>query len=218
MNSRQKSYDRYDQINRLMKISNNYYLYRNLEYISNRKGKYPSLNMSKQPTNNKRIITEPYSNYYVIRENEVYQKMINGIRFQPLKQKQKEEDINKRISDYRKHNKKIEDKLLAVKNENYKKRINMQKGVLNTKKYEDAYNSYHLKMVRNIRKIPNTKSVVLPPIGDILKRNASARRIGSLERKNLEKNDKVDTNNEEKKENKKEDKKDEEGDKEEKQE
>ena len=154
-----------------MKISNNYYLYRNLAYISNRKGRYPSTNNTKISNSNK-LITEPYSNYYVIRENEVYQKMINDIRFQPIKQKkidQQNKDFNKRMNDYRKQNKKIEEKLLAIKNENYKKRINMQKGVINTKKFDDSYNNYHLKMLRQIR---NTKSVVLPPIGEIMRRNA----------------------------------------------
>ena len=200
MNTRQKTYDRYDQINRLMKISNNYYLYRNLAYISNRKGRYPSTNNTKISNSNK-LITEPYSNYYVIRENEVYQKMINDIRFQPIKQKkidQQNKDFNKRMNDYRKQNKKIEEKLLAIKNENYKKRINMQKGVINTKKFDDSYNNYHLKMLRQIR---NTKSVVLPPIAEIMRRNSSSRKIKIHEKKNSEK---IDKNYEEKKKEKKE--------------
>ena len=40
MNPRQKSYDSYDKTNKLLKLTNSYYHYRNLEIIKNRKPLY----------------------------------------------------------------------------------------------------------------------------------------------------------------------------------
>ena len=204
MNSRQKSYDRYDQINRLMKISNNYYLYKSIESISNRKGRYPyylSISPKKLPNinkNNNRMFTEPYSKYSVKKENQAYQKILNDIRFHPSKPRLKPLDnlsigINKRMDDYRRNTKKMEDKLLAIRNENYKRRINMQKGVINIKKFNDSYNQ-NLKVLNNIRKIPSTRSIILPPIAVTLRRNKTAKRLGVHERKNSSKGRRNDIN------------------------
>ena len=204
MNSRQKSYDRYDQINRLMKISNNYYLYKSIESISNRKGRYPyylSISPKKLPNinkNNNRMLTEPYSKYSVKKENQAYQKILNDIRFHPSKPRLKPLDnlsigINKRMDDYRRNTKKMEDKLLAIRNENYKRRINMQKGVINIKKFNDSYNQ-NLKVLNNIRKIPSTRSIILPPIAVTLRRNKTAKRLGVHERKNSSKGRRNDIN------------------------
>ena len=40
MNPRQKSYDSYDKTNKLLKLTNSYYHYRNLETIKNRRPQY----------------------------------------------------------------------------------------------------------------------------------------------------------------------------------
>ena len=40
MNPRQKSYDSYDKTNKLLKLTNSYYHFRNLEIIKNRRSQY----------------------------------------------------------------------------------------------------------------------------------------------------------------------------------
>ena len=40
MNPRQKSYDSYDKTNKLLKLTNSYYHYRNLETIKKRRPQY----------------------------------------------------------------------------------------------------------------------------------------------------------------------------------
>ena len=205
MNHRQKLYDRYDEANQLMKISNNFYLYKNVNSISKRKIQYTST-----PTIKNRINTDNMEQYYVSRDNEIYRKMLVNIKKQPikLKIKQDQKDIE-RINNYRKKSKMIEDKLLAIENENYKKRLNMQKGRLNIKNIDDNYQKYHLKQVKRLRKIPEEKSVVLPPISLIMReRRAASGKKGKTknERTSSSKNDdEKNANNEQSKEEKEED-------------
>ena len=188
MNFRQQLYGRYDETNQLMKISNNFYLYKNVNSISKRKIKLPL-----SPSRKNHINTDCMGQYYVSRNNEIYKKMLDNIKRQPvrLNTNSDKKDIE-RINNYRKKSKQIEDKLLAIENENYKKRLNMQKGRLNIKNIEDNYQNYHLKEVKRLRRIPAEKSVVLPPISNIMreKRVTSGKKAkGKNERTPSAKND-----------------------------
>ena len=165
MNFRQKLYGRYDDSNQLMKISNNFYLYKNVNSISNRKIQY-----SLSPSRKSRINTENINQYYISKNNEIYRKMLENIRKQPVKINiNTDQKTIERMNNYHKKYKVIEDKLLAVENENFKKRLSKQKGRINAKNMDDEYQNYHLKEVKRLRKIPGEKTVVLPPISNILK-------------------------------------------------
>ena len=82
MNSRQRSYDSYDKTNKLLKLTNSFYHFRNLEHIKNRKPQYGS-----RPTIflNKKFHLDPFKSFALKKENEHIQNKLNKIRNRPIK-------------------------------------------------------------------------------------------------------------------------------------
>ena len=180
MNFRQRAYDSYDRSNYNLKIANSYYHFKNIQKIIYRKPEYKPVKKLGSPQR-LRINTQPYHNYFVIRENELYKKIINGIRDSKVKPKindyykMKEE----KLREYRRQNKTLQNRQLSKENINYKKRLRNQKSMLRIRDMDRDYKTNHLKMVERSRKIKDARNIVLPPIGMIVNRINSPKRYGN---------------------------------------
>ena len=177
MNFRQRAYDSYDKSNYNLKIANSYYHFKNIQKILYRKPEYKSINKNNSPPK-LRIATQPYNNFYFARENELYKKIINGIKDSKVKPK-----INdyyrikeEKLREYRKQNKTLQNRQLTKENMTYKKRLRNQKSMLRIRDMDKDYKANHLKMVERSRKIKPTRNIVLPPIGSIVNRFNSPKR------------------------------------------
>ena len=132
MNPRQKSYDSYDKTNKLLKLTNSYYHFRNLELIKKRKpqyGNYPTFYQK----NKSHIV--PFQSYFIKKANENIQNKLNQIRWKPIKPKINEIILSKesKIQEFRQQHKNLFIKKRDEENENYKKRIKNQKAFINPK-------------------------------------------------------------------------------------
>lgn len=177
MNYRQRAYDSYDRSNYNLKVTNSYYHFKNIQQILFRKPEYKSIKKTRSPPKLK-INAQPYHNYFVIRENELYKKIINGIR--ESKVRPKINDYHKykeeKLRDYKRQNKTLESRQLSKENINYKKRLRNQKSMLRIRDMDKDYKNNHLKMVSRSRRIKDTRPIVLPPIYTIVNRINSPKR------------------------------------------
>ena len=176
MNYRQRAYDSYDRSNFNLKITNSYYHFKNIQKILFRKPEYKQTKNVRFPQKLK--ITQPYHNYFVIRQNELYKKIINGIR--DSKVKPKINDFHRlkeeKLREYRRQNKTLENRQLSRENINYKRRLRNQKSMLRIKDMDKEYQTNHLKMVERSRKIKDLRSIILPPINTIVNRIKSTKK------------------------------------------
>ena len=168
MNYSQRAYDSYDRSNFNLKIANSYYHFKNIQKILYRKPEYKKNSPPKL-----RINTQLYhNNYFVIRQNELYKKIINGIRDSKVKPKinnyyqMKEE----KLREYKKQNKTLQNRQLSKDNINFKKRLRNQKSLLRIRDMDKEYKNNHLKMVERSKKIKRSKNFILPPINTIVNR------------------------------------------------
>ena len=163
MNPRQKSYDSYDKTNKLLKLTNSYYHFRNLEYIKKRKPQY-----SNQPSKyqNKKSNVAPFQNYYVKKQNETIQNKLNQIRLKPIKPKINNIFLSKeiKIQAFRQQHKNLFLKRREEENENYKRRIRNQKAFIDPKAMDKDFKEEHTKTMNKLKKIQEHENVVLPPI------------------------------------------------------
>ena len=164
MNPRQKSYDSYDKTNKLLKLTNSYYHFRNLELIKKRKPQY-----SNHPTfyqTKKKLHVAPFQNYYIKRQNENIQYKLKQIRSRPIKPKINDIFLSKesKIQEFRQQHKNLFIKRREEENQNYKKRIKNQKAFIDTKAMDQDYKEEHTKTLMKLRKIGENENVVLPPI------------------------------------------------------
>ena len=104
-----------------------------------------------------------YKNYFVMRENEIYKKIISNIRSTKTRPKLNDFHINKeeKLRDYRKQNRTLENKKLVRENSNYKKRLKSQKSMLKIKEIDRDYKNNHLKMLERLKK---KNTIFLPSI------------------------------------------------------
>ena len=160
MNARQKTYDSYEPTNKLLKITNSYYLYKNLEKIKNRKPQYGSSQGTKpkhKPNSN-----QVYKDYFVVKENLIIYNKIRDIMNKKKKPQTNNnylarENLNKEIKIQYKN---LEDMKLAEENKNFKKRLQNQRSSMSANEMEKEY--------KRGKKVCNTHvqapSVVLPPV------------------------------------------------------
>ena len=124
------------------------------------------------------INTRPFNNYFVIRQNEYYKKIINGIR--DSKAKPKFNDYYKmkeeKLREYKRKNKTLQNRQISLENVNFKKRLRNQKSLLRIREMDKDYKENHLKMVERARKIKDKSRIILPPINTISNRIVSPRR------------------------------------------
>ena len=164
MNPRQKSYDSYDKTNKLLKLTNSYYHFRNLELIKKRKPQY-----SNRPTfyqTKKQPHLAPFQNYYIKRQNENIQYKLKEIRSRPIKPKINDIFLSKesKIQEFRQQHKNLFIKRREEENKNYKKRIKNQKAFIDPRTMDKDYHVEHTKTLMKLRKIGENENVVLPPI------------------------------------------------------
>ena len=171
MNYRQRAYDSYDRSNFNLKIANSYYHFKNIQKILYRKPEYKRSSPPKL-----RINTQPYhNNYNIIRQNEVYKKIINGIQETKVKPKMNNfyQIREEKLREYKRQNKTLQNRQLSKDNIMYKKRLRNQKSLLRIRDMDKEYKTNHLKMVERSRKIKGSRNIVLPPIGNIVNRMKS---------------------------------------------
>ena len=176
MNYRQRFYDSYDKSNLDFKIKNSYYHFKNIQKIFNRKPEYKSIKTIHSPR--LRINTQPYHNYFVMRDNEVYKKIINDIR--STKARPKLNDFYKmkeeKLRDYKRQNRTLENRQLSRDNITFRKRLRNQKSMLRIREMDKDYKNNHLKMVERSKKIKDLRNIFLPPISTIVNRIESPRK------------------------------------------
>ena len=163
MNPRQKSYDSYDKTNKLLKLKNSWYHFKNLDLIKNRKSQY-----SKAPTiyQNKKQNVAPFQNYFIRKQNENIKNKLNQIRLRPIKPKINTYFLSKetKIQEFRQQHKNLYIKQREEENQNYKKRIKNQKAFINPKAMDKDFQEEHTKTLMQLKKIGNNENVVLPTI------------------------------------------------------
>ena len=153
MNYRQRAYDSYDKSNTNIKITNSYFHIQNIKNIFFRKPQFYTIKKEYSPKS-KRIKTQPTQNYYLVRENELYKKIINGIRSPKAKpkinvfHKEKEE----KLREYKRHNRTLENRKLVRENSSFKKRLKNQKSLIRIKDIDKDYKKNHLKMVERLKR------------------------------------------------------------------
>lgn len=167
MNPRQKSYDSYDKTNKLLKLTNSYYHFRNLEIIKNRRPQYSNAPLFfHQPKTTKKKQSILFQTYYVKKQNESIKNKINKILLRPIKPKLNDDFLTKetKMQKVREIHKNIFNKKRNEDNEYFKNRIKNQKAFINPKKMDKNFNTEHVKAIMKLRKIRENENVVLPQI------------------------------------------------------
>ena len=158
MNFRQKLYDSQDSANILMKINNSSSLFKNLEKIQNRKPLYAKASSFKKMSRNNKE-----SDYYLNKENKIFEKILVSITDKEVKARfntEQNELINNNRNSRRKH---LKLRNMKIGNENnfYWNRVFNQKSVISPKQYDKEFNKLVNKL--NVKKKAN-KKLILPPI------------------------------------------------------
>lgn len=161
MNPIQKAYDSYDKNMKLLKLTNSFYHYRNLELIRTRKSPFGS--PRKYP--HKRRDLEPYQDYYVKGENHKFGVILEEIKGRKVKPKMNLGfmERGKKMRNFRNQHKLLFDNDLKRKNEEFAKRIMSQGPFFNSREMDREYNKSHPKILIKLKKIGN-ESIVLPKI------------------------------------------------------
>ena len=165
MNYIQRSYDRNNRSNFNIKINNSYFHFLNMKKIYDRKPVYNTIKRLYYP----RMKTNPtqlQNNYFVMRENEIYKKIINGIRSTKAQPKLNDyyRTREEKLRDYRRQNRTLEKKKLVRENSSFRKRLKTQKSTLRLKEIDKDYKENHLKMLERLRK---KNTLILPSINRI---------------------------------------------------
>ena len=171
MNPRQKSYDSYDKTNKLLKLTNSYYHYRNLETIKKRRPQYSDVpiyfqKLKSSRTTSKNKHTTFFDEYNIKKQNENIKKKINKILLRPIKPKINNDFFSKetKMQKVRQLHKNIFDQKRNEDNQYYKKRIINQRAFINPKMMDKNYNEEHIKVLMKLKKIGENENVVLPNI------------------------------------------------------
>ena len=163
MNPRQKSYDSYDKTTKLLKLTNSYYHFRNLESIKNRNSQYGLRPIYNSP--NKKHNTFNFLQVYNIKkQNLCIKNKIKKILLKPIKPIMNENFIDEKLKKFRKYQSELHNKKISKANEFFKKRLYNQKAFLNSKMLDKLYNSEHTKSLLKIKKLGDYGKNLLPQI------------------------------------------------------
>ena len=117
-----------------------------------------------------------YKNYFAMRENEIYKKIISNIRTTKIRPKLNDYHKIKeeKLKDYRQQNRTLENKKLVRENSNYKKRLKSQKSMLRIREIDKDYKQNHQKMLERLKK---KNTIFLPSlyINRYVKRDGSSK-------------------------------------------
>ena len=164
MKIRQKIYDSSEQINKLIKITNSYHLYKNLENIRNRKPIYLyNSNLPLKKSTRQKSLND-INEFNKAKDNLIFGKIINEINSKKV-EPPKNNELNKLISNSKESRliyKNLESKSLKKENENYKKRIYSQKAFISAKTLDEEYKRRLI--FGKLKNENNSKALILPPI------------------------------------------------------
>ena len=160
MNARQKAYDSTDEANKLTKINNNYYLYKNVEEIRKRKPRYFDTPNPRKP--NKLNKNQVFKDYFVIKENLVVYNKIRDIMCRKANPQNNNYFIlhENKSKEQRNKYKNYEEMKIAKENKYFQKRLKSQKSFLDVIQMEKEYQRGR----KYGKKNSQAQSVVLPPI------------------------------------------------------
>ena len=163
MNPRQKCYDSYDKTNKLLKLTNSYYHFKNLEFIKNRKSHYnqkPFMNLNKKNYN------VPFRSYFIQTENKNIENKLTNIRLKRPKPIINSVFLQKesKMQEFRKLYKNMDIQKREDENKNYKKRIKNQKAFLNPLVMDKNFKEEHSKSLLKLKKIGEHDNIILPRI------------------------------------------------------
>ena len=167
MNPRQKSYDSYDKINKLLKLTNSYYHFRNMEIIKNRRPQYSNAPLYfKTPKTVKKKQPTLFESYYVKKQNESIKTKLNKILLKPIKPKMNDYFLTKEVKmqKVKQLHKNIFNKKREEDNEYYKNRIKNQKAFINPKVLDENFQTEHGYVIKKLRKIKDNENILLPQI------------------------------------------------------
>ena len=164
MNTRQRSYDSYNKMTLLLKLTNSYYHNKNLDLIKNRKSQYG--NRKKEKLMHKSKYIEPCKDFYVIKNNEAMTNRINDMRWKHSKPKINNIFLNKesKLLHFRQLYNNIFDTIRIKENEKYLKRINDQKPFISTKALNKEFKENHLRTLKKLRNVSENDMIILPKI------------------------------------------------------
>ena len=161
MNIRQKLYDSNDSSNVYIKSTNTSVLSKNLNEIINRKPVFSNKVFSK-----KKKVTINLDDYFRIRENLIYNKMITEIKKKKLKPnisaEQNEMIINKMRSKNNYH--KINEESIEKENKSFKKRLYNLKPFISAHKLDKEFNERIVIRRFNSNSKKENKTLILPNI------------------------------------------------------
>ena len=165
MNPRQKFYESYDKTNKLLKLTNSYYHFRNLEYIKNRSSRYTLKPLSLSP-NKKHRPFNIFQAYDIKKQNKSIKNKIKKILLKPIKPNLNDYFItkDKKLKEFKKLQNDVYYKKINRDNEYYKKRIRNQKAFIDPKMMDKIYDIEHSKSLMKLRKIKDNGSYFLPQI------------------------------------------------------
>ena len=165
MNPKQKHYESYDKTTKLLKLTNSYYHFRNLEHIKNRSSRYSLKPLSLSP-NKKHRAFNIFQLYDIKKQNKDIKNKIKKILLKPIKPNMNDNFIakDKKLKVFRKLQNDYYNKNINRANEYFKKRIRNQKAFINPKMMDKIYDSEHSKSLMKLRKIRGSGNYNLPPI------------------------------------------------------
>ena len=134
MNARQKSYDSYNGTTKLLKLTNSYYHFRNLELIKNRSSQYADKPLSLSPKIKPRLFN-PFQIYLMKKDNKNIKQKIKNILLKPIKPNMNDNFLikDKKMKEFRKLQNNIYNKKIEKANQNFKKRLYNKKAFIDPK-------------------------------------------------------------------------------------
>ena len=165
MNPQQKHYESYDKTIKLLKLTNSYYHFRNLESIKNRSPKYTLKPISLSPVKRHKIFNI-FQDYNIKRQNQNIKNKIKKILLKPIKPQMNDNFItkDKKLKKFNQYQKKIYNEKIWKDNEYFKKRIRNQKAFINPRMMDKIYDTEHNKYYMKLRKNKEYANFSLPHI------------------------------------------------------
>ena len=164
MKLRQKIYDSSEQTNKLIKITNSYHLFKNLEKIKNRKPIYINNSdflLKREPKQRSHV---DLKDYYKRREDEIFGKVLGTIKAKkvyPMTNTEQSRIINN-TKESRLLHKMLEKETIEKDNEKFKRRLFNQKPFISAKSMDKEYK--RLSNMEKKRKYNASRKLILPPI------------------------------------------------------
>ena len=165
MNPRQKSYDSYDKTIKLLKLTNSYYHFRNLESIKHRSPQYTIRPLCFSPIKKNKHFNA-FQIYNLKKQNQKIKYKIKKILLKPTKPKMNDNFLmkDKKLKQFKKYQSNMYNKKIEKDNQNFKKRLYNQKAFLNSKMLDKIYSIEHSKSLLKLRKFAEFKNSLLPSI------------------------------------------------------